>query len=99
MNTYTLLLVAYIGGLFVSNTTGLDKACCGDEGYFSLSLGPGTYTIEYPPHLKRLMVYSEVPYQWVMELTNPKSTIKFTYDNIMFYADEAAIVKLTKVSN
>ena len=98
MHVYTIVFAAWVAGIFVSNTTGLPESCCEGEGQFSLSLGPGKYQIDYPPSLKELIVYSQVPYEIVARVRNPHVVIDYVYDNIMFYSIEDTIVQLTKLN-
>lgn len=95
MQTYTIALVAWLGAIFISNTSEFKESCCEGKGYYSLALGPGTFQIDHPNTLIELVVYSQVPYKPVAFITNSTSVIKYHYDNIMFYANRATTVKLT----
>jgi hypothetical protein len=98
MEKYTIFLVSWFGGLFVSDTAGYPNSCCEGKGNFSLAVGPGQYQIEYPEKLVELYVYSQLPYILVAKLINPTTIIDYPHDNMMFYSNGPGPVILTKLS-
>jgi len=99
MVNYVIPLMFWATNIYISNTTGMEGACCPDASQWSLFVKPGSYKVEFPTNIPRIFVYTQQPLLLRCILETHVITFDYKYDNIMFWSWEATTVNLTKMTD